>query len=63
MIAWNRATNEVRSGQVPADKGFAYWLLKFDGVAANRDKELADPQGYGLVEYAYARMAVMPVSP
>lgn len=58
VIAWNRATNEVRSGQVPADEGFEYWLLKFDGVAANRDKELADPQGYGLVEYAYARMAM-----
>jgi len=57
VIAWNPRTNEVRSGQVPAGEGFGYWLLKFDGVAANRDKELADPQGYGAVEYAYARMA------
>ncbi|MFT3722894.1 MAG: HipA domain-containing protein [Hyphomonadaceae bacterium] len=57
VIAWNAETNEVRSGQVDAGKGFTYWLLKFDGVANNRDKELADPQGYGAVEYAYARMA------
>jgi serine/threonine-protein kinase HipA len=57
VIAWNEATNEVRSGQVQAGEGFGYWLLKFDGVANNKDKELADPQGYGVVEYAYARMA------
>ena len=31
VIAWNRATNEVRSGQVAAGEGFDYWLLKFDG--------------------------------
>ncbi|MCW4455080.1 HipA domain-containing protein [Flavobacterium sp. MXW15] len=57
VIAWNESTNEVRSGQVEADPGFSHWLLKFDGVQNNRDKELADPQGYGAVEYAYARMA------
>ena len=57
VIAWNAATNEVRSGQIEAGDGFDYWLLKFDGVKANRDKELADPQGYGAVEYAYAQMA------
>jgi serine/threonine-protein kinase HipA len=57
VIAWNARTNEVRSGQVEGGQGFDYWLLKFDGVAANMDKELADPQGYGAVEYAYALMA------
>lgn len=57
VIAWNPVTNEVRSGQVEAGDGFEYWLLKFDGVAGNQDKELADPQGYGAVEYAYGQMA------
>ena len=57
VIAWNRKTNEVRSGQVAAGPGFSYWLLKFDGVAGNRDKELDDPQGYGAIEYAYSLMA------
>ncbi|HEX5131967.1 MAG TPA: HipA domain-containing protein [Candidatus Krumholzibacteria bacterium] len=57
IIAWNEATNEVRSGQVRAGDGFGYWLLKFDGVSGNKDKELEDPQGYGLIEYAYALMA------
>ena len=58
VIAWNRETNEVRSGQITAGDGFDYWLLKFDGVAANKDKELEDPKGYGAIEYAYHLMAV-----
>ncbi len=41
-----------------AGEGFEYWLLKFDGVRGNRDKELEDPKGYGAIEYAYYRMAV-----
>ena len=57
VIAWNRATNEVHSGQIAAGEGFEYWLLKFDGVSGNKDKELEDPQGYGAIEYAYALMA------
>ncbi|MEJ8567668.1 type II toxin-antitoxin system HipA family toxin [Elongatibacter sediminis] len=58
IIAWNRETGEVRSGQVAAGDGFTYWLLKFDGVSGNRDKELEDPAGYGLIEYAYYLMAL-----
>jgi serine/threonine-protein kinase HipA len=57
IVAWNRDTNEVRSGQVKAPPGFEYWLLKFDGVSANKDKELDDPKGYTVIEYAYALMA------
>jgi len=57
IIAWNQKTNEVRSGQVRAGKGFSYWLLKFDGVSGNRDKEMEDPAGYGLIEHAYYQMA------
>lgn len=57
VIAWNPRTNEVRSGQLDAPEGFEHWLLKFDGVRTNRDKELEDPRGYGAVEYAYALMA------
>ena len=58
IIAWNPETDEVRSGQVRAPHGFGYWLLKFDGVEENRDREtLADPLGFGLIEYAYSLMA------
>jgi serine/threonine-protein kinase HipA len=57
IIAWNPETNEVRSGQAPAPPGFGYWLLKFDGVTGNKDKELEDPKGFTVIEYAYALMA------
>jgi len=57
VIAWNPKTHEVRSGQVNAGEGFEHWLLKFDGVSGNRDKELEDPKGYGAIEYAYFLMA------
>jgi serine/threonine-protein kinase HipA len=57
IIAWNPQTDEVRSGQVAAGPGFGYWLLKFDGVTGNKDKELEDPKGYGVIEYAYSLMA------
>ncbi len=57
VIAWNPKTNKVRSGHTKAPEGFEYWLLKFDGVSNNGDKELADPAGYGAIEYAYSMMA------
>jgi serine/threonine-protein kinase HipA len=57
VISWHPVSNEVRSGQVAAGEGFEYWLLKFDGVSGNKDKELEDPKGYGAIEYAYYLMA------
>lgn len=57
LIAWNPATGEVRSGQVPAPSGFEPWLIKFDEVGSS-DHELADPAGFGAIEYAYHQMAV-----
>jgi len=57
VLAWNEATGEFRSGQAPANKGFTHWLIKFDGVSNNKDKELADPKGFGRIEYAYHLMA------
>jgi serine/threonine-protein kinase HipA len=58
VIAFNPATLVVRSGQLDLDPGFEHWLVKFDGVSNNKDKErIADPLGYGAIEYAYSRMA------
>ncbi len=57
VVAWNPQTGEIRSGQLRPEAGFESWLLKFDGVSANRDKELNDPLGYGRIEYAYHLMA------
>lgn len=57
IIAWNKETNEIRSGQVDAGAGFDYWLIKFDGVAGNGDHGLEDAPQYTMIEYAYYRMA------
>ena len=57
VLAWNPDTGEFRSGQVDAAAGFEHWILKFDGVSARRPDELADPAGYGRIEYAYYLMA------
>jgi serine/threonine-protein kinase HipA len=57
FIAYNEDTGQVRSGQVAVGEGFRHWLLKFDGVERAGDHGLADPHGWGAVEYAYSRMA------
>jgi serine/threonine-protein kinase HipA len=55
VIAWNRKTDEVRSGQFDTAPGFEHWLLKFDGIG--KDKELGTGEGYGRIEFAYYLMA------
>ncbi len=57
IIAFNAATGQVRSGQLPAEPGFSHWLLKFDGVERAGDHGLTDPRGWCVIEYAYALMA------
>ena len=68
VIAWNPASEEVRSGQLDdLPTGFEHWLLKFDGVRSASDHDSPDPpgpgdsltdsEGYGAVEYAYSLMA------
>ena len=54
-IVWNRETDEIRAGQFDADPGFEHWLLKFDGMGA--DRELGSSKDYGRIEYAYSLMA------
>ncbi len=54
VIAFNKQTREVRSGQTIAPKGFEHWLLKLDGVS---DVQFGSSHGFGRVEYAYYLMA------
>ena len=54
VIAYNEKSQEVRSGQALAPKGFEHWLMKLDGVS---DVQLGSSKGYGRVEYAYYLMA------
>jgi serine/threonine-protein kinase HipA len=55
VIAWNRETREIRSGQLPTEPGFEHWLIKLDGLGS--DSELGSSGSYGRVEYGYYLMA------
>jgi serine/threonine-protein kinase HipA len=55
VIALNRKTGEIRSGQTTVPEGFEHWLIKLDGVS---DAQFGTSHGYGRVEYAYYLMAV-----
>lgn len=57
ILAWNEKTGEFRSGQVSSGEGYSYWLMKFDGISKNSDKELSDPKGFGLIEYGFYLLA------
>ena len=54
LIAYNKNTGEIRSGQTKVPQGFEHWLLKLDGVS---DAQFGDSLGWGRVEYAYYLMA------
>ncbi len=56
LIAYDEVKGEIRSGQVTSPKRFKYYLIKFDGISQS-DKEGADPQGFGIIEYVYHLMA------
>ncbi len=59
LIAWNRQTGDIRSGQINAGKDYEYWLLKFDEIDNNRDKDSEPDEGeYTKIEYAYYLMAL-----
>ncbi len=54
IIAFNKKTREVRSGQTNVPKGFEHWLIKLDGVS---DIQFGESSGYGRVEMTYYNMA------
>jgi len=56
-IAFNPKTNKVRTGLQDLPSNFEHWLIKLDGVTFSGDWGIADPSGYGLIEYSYHLMA------
>ncbi|MEZ3525066.1 MAG: type II toxin-antitoxin system HipA family toxin [Muribaculaceae bacterium] len=54
IIAYNKNTGEVRSGQVDARAGFDYYLIKLDGVTA--EAGLRETQNFGRLEYSFYRL-------
>ncbi len=55
IIAYNKATGEVRSGQVEAPAGFDYYLIKLDGVSAKAG--FRETQNYGRLEFSFYQLA------
>lgn len=54
LIAYNKATGEVRSGQIDAPEGFDHYLIKLDGVSATAG--FRETQNYGRLEYSFSRL-------
>ncbi len=55
IIAYNKETGEVRSGQVEAPTGFDYYLIKLDGVSATVGFKATN--NYGRMEYSFYKLA------
>ncbi len=55
IIAYNKETGEVRSGQVEVPSGFDYYLIKLDGVSAIAG--FKDTGNHGRLEYSFYKLA------
>ena len=55
IIAYNKTTGEVRSGQIEAPAGFDYYLIKLDGVSAQAG--FKETENYGRLEYSFYQLA------
>lgn len=55
IIAYNKETGEVRSGQVEVPEGFDYYLIKLDGVSATAG--FKETGNYGRLEYSFYKLA------
>ena len=54
IIAYNKETGEVRSGQINAPEGFDYYLIKLDGVSA--EAGFRETENYGRLEYSFSEL-------
>lgn len=54
IIAYNKDTGEVRSGQIDAPEGFDYYIIKLDGVSATAG--FRETENYGRLEYSFAKL-------
>ena len=57
IIAIDKKTGAICSGQISNKKDFSYWIMKFDEIENNGDHGTKDPKGYTRIEYAYYLMA------
>ena len=55
IIAYNKSTGEVRSGQTDVPDGFEHYIIKLDGVTATTG--LRETGNYGRIEYSFYKLA------
>lgn len=58
IVAYNRSIDKFKSGQIDAGLGYDYYILKFDGITKNKDKDKVDSIYSTRIEYAYYLMAI-----
>ena len=54
IIAYNKTTGEVRSGQTDVPDGFDYYIIKLDGVSATTG--FREAENYGRLEYSFYKL-------
>ena len=54
IIAYNKTTGEVRSGQIATPSGFDYYLIKLDGVSAKAG--FKETENFGRLEYSFYKL-------
>ena len=54
IIAFNKETGEIRSGQAEAPDGFDYYIIKLDGVSATAG--FKEAENFGRLEYSFSRL-------
>ncbi|MBQ4038953.1 MAG: type II toxin-antitoxin system HipA family toxin [Bacteroidaceae bacterium] len=55
IIAYNKSTGEVRSGQTDVPDGFEHYIIKLDGVTTTTG--LRETGNYGRLEYSFYKLA------
>ncbi|MBO8479074.1 MAG: HipA domain-containing protein, partial [Bacteroidetes bacterium] len=54
IIAYNKVTGEIRSGQAETPDGFDYYIIKLDGVSATAG--FRETGNFGRLEYSFSRL-------
>ena len=54
IIAYNKTTGEVRSGQTDVPDGFDYYIIKLDSVSATTG--FRETENYGRLEYSFYKL-------
>ena len=58
IVAYSEKENHFKTGQVDAGEGYEYYLIKFDGIENNKDKDKVDSIYSTRIEYSYYLMCL-----